>query len=137
MPDIFQKYLEETKEVGVAESVVHSVVYASGLPTLKANELVVFENGQLGKTLSLSKDQAEILILSHSEVKVGDKIARTNRFLSLSLSDNILGKIIDPLGESLDGPLKMVGDQREIDIPAPNRLARDVIKEPLETGVSL
>src|SRR5258708_38621302 len=103
MSDTFENYLKETGEVGIATSVVHSVVYASGLPTLKANELVVFENGQLGKTISLSKTQAEILILSHSEVKVGDKIARTNQFLSLNLSDAILGKIVDPLGFSLDG----------------------------------
>lgn len=137
MSDFFKKYLEEIKEVGEAISVVHSVVYASGLPTLKANELVVFENGQLGKTISLSKTQAEILILSHSEVKVGDKIARTNQFLSLNLSDAILGKIVDPLGFSLDGPLAEGRDKREIDISAPDILARDVIKEPLETGVSL
>lgn len=133
----YQTYLDSTGEQGETSSIMHSVAYATGLPGLKPNELVVFENGQLGQTISLSRDQAEILLLSHSNVRVGDKIARTNKYLSINLSDNILGKIIDPLGVSLDGPLVEGSSPREIDIAAPNIIERDIIKEPLETGVSL
>ncbi len=133
----FPDFLKATGELGLTDSVVHSIVYASGLPGLKSNELVIFENGQLGKVISLSKDQAEILLLSASDVKVGDKIARTGRFLSLTLSDNILGTIIDPLGTSLNGPLAKGAVQREIDIAPVAISQREIIKEPLETGVAL
>ncbi|HSX48863.1 MAG TPA: hypothetical protein VLE44_01235 [Candidatus Saccharimonadales bacterium] len=133
----FNDFLEEIGEVGYADQVLQSIVYASGLPSLKPGELVVFESGELGRAVSISENQSEILTLSHKEIKVGEKIARTNKFLEITVSDDLLGKIIDPLGTSLDGPLSDKGERRQIDITPPGMIDRDIIKDPLETGVIL
>ncbi|CAN5323476.1 F0F1 ATP synthase subunit alpha [soil metagenome] len=133
----FKDCLDSVGEVGLVEEIHHSIVYVSGLPKLKPDEIVVFENGQIGETLSLSKDSAEILILSEKNVKVGDKLARTNKFLSIELSDEILGKVIDPLGNSLNETKYKVSRGMKLNSPPPDLMSRKPISESLETGVSL
>src|SRR5260221_9617910 len=125
----FNQFLQSTGEIGTVKEKLHSIVYADGLPNLKPEELVIFENGQLGKTLSLSKSQAEILLLSGDKIKVGDKIARTNQFLSIGVSDDILGCVIDPLGTVISGKKFTSSVQKEIDIAPPGLTARKIINE--------
>ena len=137
MSDSFQTYLTKTGEVGVVEEVLHSIVYINGLPGLHPNELVIFEDGQLGQTISLSRDKSEILLLSHSQIKVGEKVARTNSFFSITIGDDVLGNIIDPLGNPLEGKKLGTGIPREVDIIPPALSKRNLIKEPIETGVAL
>src|SRR6266404_2010833 len=133
----FEDYLEKIGEVGVVEEVIYSIAYVNGLPNLKPNEIVVFEKGELGLTLSLSKDKAEILILSHSKIKAGEKVARTNSPLTINISEEFMGNVIDPLGKSFDGKKFMEGVNRNLDITPPSLAARAIIKYPIETGVPL
>lgn len=133
----FNNYLNEVGEVGEVKEILHSIVYINGLPGLKPNELVYFENEDLGQALSISKDKAEILILSHSNVRVGDKVARTNKFLSISVSDDILGCLIDPLGNPLNNKTYKGGTVMEVDVDPPPLSSRLLIKDPVETGVAL
>ncbi|HWA51566.1 MAG TPA: F0F1 ATP synthase subunit alpha [Patescibacteria group bacterium] len=133
----YQDYLNETGEIGEVKEVLHSIVYVSGLPSLKPNEVVVFDNGETGQTISISNEHSEVLVLSHVPIKVGQKVARTNKSLSIDISNAILGKTVDPLGHCLDNQNCPAGTIREIDTTPPNLLSRTPIKESLETGVSL
>ncbi len=134
----FKDYLEANGEVGEVEQVFSSIVYATGLPKLKPNEVVVFENGQLGQVISIQSDRSQILILSHELVRVGEKIARTGESLSINISDEILGRVVDCLGNPLDGKKNAFGgEKRKIDV-APLKLKdRSLVTDPIETGVSL
>jgi F-type H+/Na+-transporting ATPase subunit alpha len=133
----FEEYLEKIGEVGTVEEILYSIAYVSGLPNLKPNEIVIFENGDLGLTLSLSVEKAEILILSHSKIRVSEKVARTNKPLSVNISNDIVGNIIDPLGNSFNGKKINLGVEREIDVLPPSLYSRDLIRKPIETGVPL
>lgn len=136
----FNYYMDAIGEFGFAEEILTSIVYASGLPTAKPNELVLFESGELGRIISLKSDRVEILVLSNSEIKVGTRMARTDEFLKIELGDNILGRMIDPIGNPLDdGPaLQMPSNiSREVDILPPPLSDRAIINESLETGVPL
>ncbi len=98
----FDYYINSIGEFGFAEEILNSIVYASGLPTVRPNELVVFENGEMGRVISLRQDHVEVLVLSNIEIRVGTRMARTNQFLTINLADNILGRMIDPIGNPLD-----------------------------------
>jgi len=133
----YKTSLEKNGEIGVVDQVLHSIVYASGLPKLRLNEIVVFERGQIGLTISLSKEVSQILVLSHEGVKVGDKIARTGESFLLDISEDVLGKVLDSLGNPLNGVKFRAGDKRKVDIAPPLLKNRRLVVEPLETGVPL
>lgn len=133
----FKSYLNKTGEIGVIEEILPSIVYASGLPRLKPLELVVFENGEVGQTLSISQNRVEILILSHLPLKVGQKIARTNEVLSIKLSNEILGSVVDALGNPISGKKLTNTIEKRIDISPPPLSDRKIITDPIETGVPL
>lgn len=135
----FKDYLDKSGEIGYVEEVVHSLVYVEGLPSIKLDEVVVFETGQIGKVMSLDKTYAEIMVFSKTPLKVGTKVARTGEFITVKCFDGLLGTVIDPLGRliedgtSVDGE----GEVRRLEVHAPGVLEREIINEPLETGVSL
>lgn len=134
----FDYYLNEIGEIGFVEESAHSLVYASGIPGARPQEVVLFEGGELGQVLSLSKDYAEILLFSHQKVKVGSKLTRTNLNVSLSISDAILGRSIDALGKPIDsGKPIPEGEKRLIDIEPPKLMMRRPVEKPLNTGVTI
>jgi len=133
----FNDYLNLNGEIGQVQEVLYSIVSAVGLPKLKPGELVVFENGQLGQALSLSKEKCEILLLSHKSVKAGEKVARTDKFLSVPVGDDILGSVIDPFGNSINGKKINPLAWGKLDPNTPALSARSAVKDPLETGVAL
>ncbi len=136
----FNFYMDSIGEFGFVEEILTSIVYASGLPTAKPDELVVFENGELGRIISLKTDRVEILVLSNSEVKVGSRMARTNESLKIEIGDHFLGRMIDPIGKPLDdGPSldRPSNVSREVDILPLPLSERQIITQPLETGVPL
>lgn len=136
--DVFQYYLQKTKEVGFVAQSVHSLIYISGLPHARPGELVVFKNGGNGQVLSLSKDYAEVLLLSNTQVSVGSEVARTNETLQVGIGDGLLGRLVNPLGNALDnkGTLKNVSPFY-IDRDPPSLLERRPLEKSLETGVSI
>lgn len=133
----YKTYLDKIGEIGEVTEVLSSIVYATGLPGLTPNEVVVFENGQIGQTLDISEERVHILVLSHLQVKPGDKVARTGEVLSINISDDILGGIVDALGNPIDGRKITNGEKRNVDVVPPALKDRRLVVEPLETGVPL
>ncbi|RMG69701.1 MAG: F0F1 ATP synthase subunit alpha, partial [Nitrospirae bacterium] len=103
------------------------------------NELVYFENRNYGIVFSLKPDMVEVVIVGEPDaVKAGDTVRLTGKVLSIGVSDEVLGRILDPLGRPLDG----LGEIKEselmpLDRDAPPLIERDFVKEPLYTGIKV
>ena len=135
----FDEYLKEVGEVGYIKSVVHSVVYVSGLPSLKLREMVVAAGGQRGVVQSLSPDMAEILMLDTHDLANDLAVARTNETFKIGVSESILGRIVNPFGLPIDDTGPIVGEKkmRSIDEAAPSIMNRERVNKPLESGVTI
>lgn len=149
----FQIYLDKIQEVGFVEQSLQTLAYVKGLPEAKANEVVVFETGETGQVLSLTREYVEVLLLSKTKVHVGTRVARTGQQLTIAISENILGKTINSLGiptvgrandkltvksPKLNQEDKSTGrENRYIDITPPGINVRKNIDKPFESGVSI
>src|SRR3954463_5545653 len=102
MPTI-DELIQKSGEIGYVKKVVGVIVYCDGLPGVKPGEVVVFENGERGKVISLAPDEIEIMSFGRLPFKVGQKVARTGEGLSIAVGQELLGKVIDPFGTTLDG----------------------------------
>lgn len=98
----FQAYLTTLDEVGYVQEVVRSILYVTGLPTARANELVVFETGGIGQITTLAKDTIEVLFFGSTPPSVGSRVARTGQSLEVPVDDSLLGKTIDSLCNTID-----------------------------------
>lgn len=137
--EAFKKHLEETGEIGRVVGQDHYLAYIAGLPNLKLGEMIMTENEERGLVHSLDKDTAEILMFGEGKLKVGQEIARTNKFFQIPVSQELLGRIIDPLGRPIDnlGPVQGEKEYLPIQREAPGITQRVSINEPLETGVMM
>ncbi len=128
-----------TEEVGFVEEVGDGVASISGLSTARYSELVVFDSKNFGIVFSLKPQRVDVVIVGDPEsVKAGDTVRLTGKVLSIPVGDEVLGRIIDPLGRALDG----LGDIRiseymELDRDAPLLIERDFVREPLHTGIKV
>lgn len=131
-------YLNKMGEIGFVEEIFHSLVYVSGLPGVHPYEVVIFESGDIGLVISMSSQNVEILILSEANIKAGSQVARTGEQLKISVGEGILGRVLNPLGRSLGRSVQMKNTElRSIDVNPEPIIAREQVKDPLETGVSL
>ncbi len=136
--DDFNKYLDESGEIGYVDKLVYSICQVSGIPNVRPNELVVFETGDIGQVFSIGKDSVEILFLSGGQIRSGSRLTRTGDHLKIGVGKNYMGRAIDPLGRTLDGGKPIKPDQyRYIDENPPELVSREHINKPLETGVSI
>jgi F-type H+-transporting ATPase subunit alpha len=135
----FEKLISKTGEIGFVTQIVGGIVYAEGLPGAKPNEIIVFENGEMGQVLALNQDLIEILTFSEKSIKVGTKITRNNSIFMLPIGEDLLGKVIDPLGNPLSGQKSVTKetDVAPIDIEPGGIMARKGIKKYFETGTSI
>ena len=135
----YKHYLDKLHEIGYVNKVIHSLSYIEGIPGVKSSEVVVFENGGIGLVLSLGKEYAEVLLLTKLSVKVGEGVARTGELLKVPLSPELLGKLISPLGVSVNGEtvIKKPVEERSIDNEPMGIQGRSEVKSPLETGVKI
>lgn len=135
----FKKHLKETGEIGYVEEVMQSIAYVSGLPKAMPSERVIFETGEFGEVLSLSAQRVEVLVFSKKSIRVGSRVARTNTFLDVPVGEELLGKTIDPLGNSLDPnvPFKKPSASRPIDVVPVGIQKRRRIGRSCETGITL
>ena len=135
----FQQYLNATEEIGFIEACNQSIVYASGLPNATLQEIVIFENGELGLILSLSRDQVEILLFSQASVKEGLRVTRTGVKQEIPVGFELLGKAIDPFGQPLNTSQTIESPKisRPIDISPTGINTRKRIEQTFETGVTL
>ncbi len=135
----FNTYITEIGEYGIVEQVRTPLAIISGLMGAHLNEIVVFESGEKGQVFMVQKDAVTVLIFSKESVIVGTRVTRTNQFLSVPVGNDVLSKMIDPLGGSLvsNQPEIMHLPKREIDTKVVGMVGREKITQPFYTGTSL
>jgi F-type H+-transporting ATPase subunit alpha len=135
----FQQYLTSAEEVGFVEACNQSIVYASGLPNAIIQEIVIFESGELGVILSMSRSQVEILLLSKTTIKAGIKVTRTGSKPEMPLGFELLGKAINPFGQPLNASdvIENPKVSLPIDISPSGINTRSRISQTFETGVTV
>ncbi len=128
----------ELEEVGTVLQVGDGIARIHGLTDVRSNELVEFERGILGIVLNLEEDNVGAVLLGSSEeVEEGDSVKRTYRIASINVSDRLLGRIINTIGEPLDGKGPIHGKTYEMPFErkAPGVIFRQPVSEPLQTGI--
>ncbi len=128
----------EREQVGRVMETGDGIARVKGLPLAMANELLEFPGGVLGLAFNLDEDEIGCIILGEgSEIEEGDLVKQTGRILSIPVGDGFLGRVIDPLGRPLDGAGPIQSEtNRALEIQAPSVVARQPVKEPLQTGIT-
>ncbi len=126
--------LEDTGRVIQVGDAIASVY---GLRNVMANELVVFPNGVQGIALNLEEDSIGVVVLGeYRTIKEGDVVKRTGKIISVPVGEALIGRVVDPLGNPLDGKGPVRSDQkREIEHKAPGVIFRKSVDTPLQTGI--
>ena len=125
------------EEVGTVVECGDGIARVEGLPSAMANELLEFEDGTRGLALNLDIREIGVVILGDfSKIEEGQQVRRTGEILSVPVGDSFLGRVIDPLGNPLDGQGE-IGDTelRQLETQAPSVVQRQSVKEPLQTGI--
>ena len=126
-----------TTEVGHVIDAADGICHVEGLPGVMANELVKFADGTLGLAQNLDENEIGVVILGEfSGVEAGMEVTRTGEVLSVPVGDAYLGRVVDPLGNPIDGlgAIKAEG-RRALELQAPGVMARRSVHEPLQTGI--
>ena len=125
------------EEVGVVYAVGDGVARAYGLDNVMANELLEFDSGEAGLAFNLEEDNVGIIILgSESGIKEGSIVKRTGRILDAPVGEELVGRVIDPLGNPLDGKGPLNAKHRSpVEKIAPGIVKRKSVHEPLQTGI--
>src|SRR5688572_5634885 len=93
----------KTEHIGIVEKNSDGVISASGLSKVSMGEMVEFEKGSRGVVFNLTEDDVSIILLdAKSDIKEGETIKRTNQLLSIDVSEELLGRVVDPIGNPLD-----------------------------------
>ncbi|HEX2384125.1 MAG TPA: F0F1 ATP synthase subunit alpha [Acidimicrobiales bacterium] len=124
-------------QVGRILEVGDGIARVSGLPDAAVNELLEFEDGTLGLALNLDEESIGTVVLGEaSSIEEGQTVKATGRILSVPVGDGLLGRVVNALGEPIDGrgPLNNV-DTRRMEIQAPGITGRKPVHEPLQTGI--
>ena len=125
-------------EVGTVLQVSDGVVRLYGLDNAEAGELLEFKNGDKAVVMNLEEDNVGAVLLGPTEhIEEGDTVKRTGRTASILVSEEMLGRVIDPLGEPLDGRGAIGGEKLEMPLErkAPGVIFRQPVNEPLQTGL--
>jgi F-type H+/Na+-transporting ATPase subunit alpha len=125
------------EEVGVVADTSDGIAHVEGLPSTMANELLEFADGTLGVALNLDVREIGAVILGDfSSIEEGQQVKRTGRVLSVPVGDAFLGRVVNPLAQPIDGLGEIVAeDFRELELQAPNVMARQPVNKPLQTGI--
>ncbi|AWB82101.1 F0F1 ATP synthase subunit alpha [Corynebacterium yudongzhengii] len=125
------------EEVGVVISAADGIAQVSGLPSVMSNELLEFPNGVIGVAQNLETDTIGTVILGNFEtITQGQEVKRTGEVLSIPVGEEFLGRVINPLGQAIDG----LGDisseeERALELQAAGVLDRQPVEEPMQTGI--
>ena len=127
----------EQSETGSVMLVGDGIARAFGLANCMANELVEFESGAYGMALNLEEDAVSIVVLGSDEgIREGDTVRRTGRVVSVPVGEGFLGRVVNALGEPLDGKGPVdAAETRPIERPAAGIIERKMVTVPLETGI--
>ena len=128
----------EMEEVGTVLQVGDGIARVFGLNNVGSGELVEFENGIRAIALNLEEDNVGVVLMGDSgEIKEGAKVRRTGKIASIKVYESMLGRVVNTLGETIDGKGPLTGESYEMPIErkAPGVIFREPVKEPLQTGI--
>ena len=127
----------EVSEVGTVIEVGDGIARIYGLRNAMAGELLEFENGTMGQVFNLEEDSIGSVIFGHYlDIKEGETVKSTGRLLEVPVGDAVVGRVLNPLGQPVDGgPPIQSRETRKVDIVAPGIADRQPVKEPLQTGI--
>ncbi|HEX3813649.1 MAG TPA: F0F1 ATP synthase subunit alpha [Mycobacteriales bacterium] len=126
-----------TEEVGTVTDTGDGIAHVEGLPSAMTNELLEFEGGVLGLALNLDVREIGTVILGDgSHIEEGQSVKRTGEVLSVPVGDAYLGRVVDPLGNPMDGQGAIeTTERRALELQAPSVVQRQGVKEALQTGI--
>jgi len=128
----------ELEEIGTVLQVGDGIARVYGLSKVQSNELVEFENGVKGIVLNLEEDSVGIVLMGASrDIKEGDIIRRTRKIASIDVGEGMIGRVINSIGEPIDGKGPIEGKRYEMPLErkAPGVIYRQPVNEPLQTGI--
>ncbi|WP_137388440.1 F0F1 ATP synthase subunit alpha [Rhodoligotrophos defluvii] len=127
----------EVSEVGQVLSVGDGIARVYGLDNVQAGEMVEFANGTRGMALNLEVDNVGVVIFgSDREIKEGDVVKRTGAIVEVPVGKGLLGRVVDALGNPIDGKGPIVSsERRRVDVKAPGIIPRKSVHEPMQTGI--
>ena len=134
--DGFEPSLEQT-QVGRVLEVGDGIARVSGLPDAAVNELLQFESGTFGLALNLDEESIGAVVLGEvDDIEEGQTVRATGDILSLPVGDGLLGRVVNALGEPIDGKGPLTNTQpRRMEIQAPGIMGRKPVHEPMQTGI--
>ncbi|UPK73894.1 F0F1 ATP synthase subunit alpha [Nocardioidaceae bacterium SCSIO 66511] len=133
----YQPESTKSEEVGVVAEAMDGIAIVEGLPSTMANELLEFEDGTLGLALNLEPREIGVVILGDfAGIEEGQSVRRTGEVLSVPVGDGYLGRVVNPLGQAIDGlgDIETTG-RRALELQAPSVVQRQSVNEPLMTGI--
>lgn len=124
-------------DVGTVIYVGDGIARVHGLENAMAGELLEFPNGVVGMALNLEEDNVGVVILGpYTEIREGDQVKRTGRIMEVPVGEELLGRVVNPLGQPVDGKGPINTTQfRPIESPAPGVIERKSVHEPMQTGI--
>ena len=127
----------DINEVGVVTYVGDGIARAHGLNNALAGELLKFDNGSYGIAQNLDASDVGIIILGKfDDIREGDRVQRTGRIMSVPVGDDLIGRVVNPLGQPVDGLGEIKADKtRPIEEKAPGVMDRQSVNQPLQTGI--
>ncbi|MCT2398450.1 F0F1 ATP synthase subunit alpha [Novosphingobium mangrovi (ex Huang et al. 2023)] len=122
---------------GLVEEVADGIARISGLPDVRLNEQLRFEGGEMGLALTLDADSISAVLLDEATgVEAGMRVSGTGEVVRVPVGNGLLGRVVDPLGRPVDGgPPIVETDRLPVERPAPAIIERDLVSQPVETGV--
>jgi F-type H+/Na+-transporting ATPase subunit alpha len=142
--EVLKKQLEgistdaQLEEVGTVLQVGDGIARIYGLSKVRANEMVEFQNGTKGIVLNLEEDNVGVVLLGLTEgIKEGETVKRTNRIASINVGEGLIGRVINTIGDPIDGKGPVTGERYEMPFErkAPGVIFRQPVNEPLQTGI--
>merc|ERR1711971_446521 len=129
--------VNDLKEFGSVNSIGDGIARVFGLTKVQAGEMVEFKSGVKGMALNLETDNVGIVILGNDrEIQEGDIVKRTGSIVDVPIGEGMLGRVVDPLGNAIDGAGPIVTDERtRIELKAPGIIPRKSVHEPMQTGL--
>ncbi|GAA2456970.1 F0F1 ATP synthase subunit alpha [Agromyces mediolanus] len=125
-------------EVGYVTDAADGIAHVEGLPSVMANELVRFADGTLGLAQNLDEDEIGVVVLGEfTGIEEGMEVTRTGEVLSVPVGEGFLGRVVDPLGNPIDGlgEITDIDGRRALELQAPGVMQRKSVHEPMQTGI--
>jgi F-type H+-transporting ATPase subunit alpha len=135
----YSENIKRTKEEGVVEKIIDSLLYVGGFKKVRIFEEVIFEDGSKGFVFSIDRDHCICLLTTQTQANKGLKVSRSDRLVGINLGEGLKGKLINPFGATLDksNPVTNCHDFRIFDTDVPTIKDRAIIDENLHTGVTV